>query len=89
MKNGNEYLLTAIDIGTSTALAVSLVARSADAVIRLVEDIVWTYRVPREILTDNGSEFRADKYLATLSRYKITSKRTSPGHPQTNGKVGG
>ena len=84
---GNEYLLTAIDFGTSTAIAVPLPARSAEAAIQLVEDIVWTYGVPRQILTDNGVEFRSDKYIATLTRYGIHPKRTSPGHPQTNGKV--
>jgi len=86
-KAGNEYLLTAIDFGTSTAIAVPLPKRSAEAAIQLVEDIVWTYGVPRQILTDNGAEFRSDRYLTTLTRYRIDPKWTSPGHPQTNGKV--
>ena len=45
-KGGNEYLLTAIDIGTSMALAIPLVAQSSDAVRQLVEDIVWSDGVP-------------------------------------------
>ena len=84
---GNKYLLTAIDYCTSTALAIPLIKRSAEAAKELMEQIIWTYGAPRFITTDNGSEFDSDEFMTYLKRYGIIRKPTSPGHPQLNGKV--
>jgi transposase InsO family protein len=84
---GNRYIITAIDYATSTAIAWALEERSAAVAIELLEDIVWTYGKPAEIITDNGEEFRSKEFQAALKRYNIQQNRTSPGHPQTNGKV--
>jgi len=43
---GNKYLLTAIDYCTSTALAIPLIKRSAEAAKELMEQIIWTYGAP-------------------------------------------
>jgi transposase InsO family protein len=53
----------------------------------MVEYIVWEYGKPTMMLSDNGQEFRSNLYLAKLNQYGIKPKRTTPGHPQTNGKV--
>ena len=82
-----EYLITAIDYCTSKTIAYPLTARSAEAAIEVLEEIVWTYGKPSEIITDNGEEFRSKKFQAVRKRYDIHHNRTSPGHPQTNGKV--
>jgi hypothetical protein len=55
--------------------------------IRLLEELIWTYGKPAEIITDNGGEFISDEFEAVLNRYAIKHNKTSPGHPQTNGKV--
>ena len=55
--------------------------------IEILEDIIWTYGKPVEIITDNGEEFRSKHFQAFIKRYNIHHNRTSPGHPQTNGKV--
>src|SRR4030095_617368 len=86
-KAGNMYLIVAVDYATSTAVAYALPERSAEAAIELLEELIWTYGLPKYVLTDNGSEFRSTRFQAALSRYGIQHKRTSPGHPQTNGKV--
>lgn len=86
-KSGNEYLITAIDYATSMGIAFATPERSADVAINLLEELIWTYGLPKYVLTDNGAEFRSTKFQAMLSRYGIQHKRTSPGHPQTNGKV--
>ena len=84
---GNRYIITAIDYATSCAIAKALKERSAAAAIEILEDIIWTYGKPVEIITDNGEEFRSKEFQAFLKRYGIHHNRTSPGHPQTNGKV--
>jgi len=86
-RSGNEYLITAIDLATSKAHAYPLAESSAEAVIDVLKELIWTYGLPKYVLTDNGSEFRSDTFEAALGRYGIKHKRTTPGHPQTNGKV--
>jgi len=83
----NRYLITAIDYATSAAIVHPIPARSSQVAIDLVEEIVWKYGAPLEILTDNGSEFTSDDFKAALERYGIASKKMTPGHPQSNGKV--
>jgi hypothetical protein len=58
-----------------------LEARSADSAAEMTEYIVWEYRKPTMMLSDNGQEFRSNLFLATLNRYGIKPKRTTLGHP--------
>ena len=82
---GNWCIITGIDYATSRAIAKALKEHSA--AIAILEEIIWTYGKPAEIITDNGEEFRSKEFQAFLKRYGIHHNRTSPGHPQTNGKV--
>ena len=84
---GNRYVITAIEYTTSRAIAWPIKNRSADIAVKLLDDILWTYGKPEEVFTDNGSEFILEEFMAALKRYGIKPKHTSPGHPQTNGKV--
>ena len=84
---GNEYLITAIDYATSKALAYPLEQRSAESAVELLKEIVWTFGLPKKIISDNGQEFISDEFQAARRRFGIKHKRTTPGHPQTNGKV--
>jgi Integrase core domain/Zinc knuckle len=84
---GMEYLITAIEYSMSKAIAYPIEKRSAQAAIEVLEEIIWVYGKPSEIITDNGEEFRSKEFKAVTKRYGIKVKHTSPGHPQTNGKV--
>lgn len=66
-KSGNEYLITAIEYVTSMGIAFAVPERSTDVAINLLEEIIWTYELPKYILTDNGAEFRSTKFQAMLS----------------------
>jgi len=83
---GNAYLITAIDYGTSTALAWPIPARNMGVALEMIEHIVWTYGKPETVFTDNGSEF-GDECNSAPNRYSIVHKYTTSAHPQTNGKV--
>jgi transposase InsO family protein len=85
--NGNKYLLTAIDLATSKAYARAHPERSGAAAVELLKHIIYECGKPSEILTDNGEEFRGSEFEAFVKRYHIRHNYTSPGHPQTNGKV--
>jgi len=86
-KHGNRYLITAIDYCTGKAFAYPLPQRSHEAAIELLEDIIWTYGKPAQVVHDNGEEFKCKEFQAVCKRYGIRSRPTTPGHPQTNGKV--
>lgn len=69
------------------AIAWPIKSRSADIAVKLLDEIVWTFGKPEQVLADNGAEFVSDEFTTALKRYGIKPKHTSPGHPQTNGKV--
>jgi len=64
--DGNRYIITAIDYATSRAIARALKQRSAAAAIQILEEIIWTYGKPAEIITDNGEEFRSKEFQAFI-----------------------
>ena len=59
-----------------------------DIVLRRAHEkwINGTDLTPR-LITDNGSQFIAKDYKMTLRQLGIKHTRTSPGHPQSNGKI--
>jgi transposase InsO family protein len=86
-EKGNKHLLTAVDLATTKAFAIPLPEKSGSAAVDMMRKIIYECGKPLEILTDNGEEFRGSEFEAYLAKYKIKHLYTSPGHPQTNGKV--
>ena len=84
---GNCYLITAIDYSTAKAIVYPLPARTTQAAVDVIEEIVWTYGAPTQITMDNGAEFDSNEFRSILRRYGIKRVPTTPGHPQFNGKV--
>jgi transposase InsO family protein len=85
--SGNRYLLTAMDHGTDFVYADAISNRSQDAVIALLRRIISVHGKPLEVLTDNGEEFLSYRVQNFLHRLSINHLRTSPYHPQTNGRL--
>jgi hypothetical protein len=86
-EEGNKYVITAVDFATSKAYARAYPRRSGAAAVEMVKHIIYECGKPSEILSDNGEEFRGSEFESFLAKYKIRHSYTSPGHPQTNGKV--
>ena len=86
-KNGNRYLLTAMDLGTDWTIAQAIPKRSSEAVAVMLQYIVTTYGKPLAVLTDNGEEFLSYQVQNVLRRLKIQHNHTTPYHPQTNGRL--
>ena len=86
-KSGNRYVLVICDYATRYLEAIPL--RSIDAE-HIAEELIKVFArvgVPREILTDQGSNFTS-RLLAELYRLlHVHPIRTSPYHPQTDGLV--
>lgn len=87
-KNGNKYLLTCVDHLTGWAEAIPLPFKTNEAVWNaFTAHIVSRYGLPAVIVTDNGGEFTATKWREWLRECGVEHRRTTPYHPQCNGKV--
>ncbi|KAL5516825.1 hypothetical protein EMCRGX_G002246 [Ephydatia muelleri] len=86
-KAGHRYILVLCDYATRYPEAIAL--RSIDAE-HIAEELIKLFSrvgVPKEILTDQGSNFTS-QLLAELYRLLgVKGIRTSPYHPQTDGLV--
>lgn len=43
--------------------------------------------MPREIVTNQGTQFTSNLVKAIIEQYKIKHRKSSPYHPQANGQV--
>ena len=84
---GHKYILTVIDLATRYPEAVAL--RNIDT-ITIAESLVEVFcrvGVPREILSDRGSQFKSDLMSEIHRLLSIKALYTSPYHAACNGTV--
>jgi transposase InsO family protein len=92
---GTVWQLTAIDVASSYAWAELVVCRSGQP--NAVQTSRLVCRVARElraadwrlerVLTDNGQEFRAERFRRAIAVHAVRITRIRAGRPQTNGHV--
>ena len=76
--NGHEYILVAIDYFTKWVQAASYSVLKAKHVARLIENnIIYRYRVPKEIISDNVSHFKGE-VRTIMELYNIEHHKSSP-----------
>ena len=86
-RSGNKYILVICDYATRYPEAIPL--RSIDAE-HIAEELVKVFSrvgVPKEILTDQGSNFTSQLLAEVYRLLHIQPIKTSPYHPQTDGLV--
>jgi len=86
------YKITVVDDHSNHRLASRLSWEATGATVaRVLEDTIWKYGSPGELLSDNGARFRGRKGGETKDvgrlcrRYGIRQVFTSPNYPQTIG----
>ena len=82
---GNRYILTLVDYGTRFPKAVPLSNIETERVAEALVDIFCRVGVPREMLSDMGTQFTSglmSKVSCLVSRKHLT---TTPYHPICNG----
>ena len=86
--SGARYIMTCIDHYDGWAEAYPLVRKTNEAVWeRLRNEYIPRFSVPEVILTDQGSEFKGQEFKQWLEGMGIEHRRTSPYHPQSNGRT--
>ena len=84
---GHKYILVIYDYATQYPEAVPLRTCDAEAVAEELVKLFSQVGIPKETLTDQGTNF-ISQLLAELYRLlNIHSIRTTPYHPQTDGLV--
>jgi transposase InsO family protein len=59
----------------------------AEQAVTFFTDIIYRFRVPNSIITDNGSQFTGRKFLEFCDKFHIRVDWAAVVHPQTNGQV--
>jgi transposase InsO family protein len=86
-KHGWKWILTLIDHCTGWPIAVPMKeATSTNIAEVILRDVITPFGLPREFLTDRGSNFLSNGLLKFLSAGNIKKLNTSGYHPRTNGK---
>jgi transposase InsO family protein len=61
--------------------------QDSTAAINFIKSIVFRFRVPHSIITDNGTNFTSKKFKSYYESLGIKLKFASVAHPKTNGQV--
>ncbi|XP_072022821.1 uncharacterized protein [Amphiura filiformis] len=83
----NRYIITIVDYATRYPEAVALAHIDTKTVAEALLDIYSRVGIPREILTDNGSQFISDVMKEVSRLLSIKHLTSSPYHPICNGLV--
>ena len=86
-EKGHKYILTLIDVATRYPEAVPLKDISSVSVANALFEIFSRLGFPKEILSDQGTQFNSELMKQFHQLCGCKGIRTSPYHPQANGTV--
>ena len=82
--NGHEYILVTIDYFTEwVEVAFYSMLKAKHVAWFLENNIICWFRVPQEIISNNGSQFEGEVWRV-MEKYGIEHHKSSPYQPQTN-----
>lgn len=85
---GNRYILTIIDHHSGWGEAYPIKNKTNHSVwTAFANNFIPRHGIPEILITDNGKEFTAKAWCDYLKEIGIDHRRTTPVHPQSNGKV--
>ena len=84
---GNRYILVIVDYATRYPEAVPLKSIEAEKVAEALWGVWSRVGIPREILSDQGTQFMSNVMAEVNRLLAIDGKCTTPYHPQCNGLV--
>ena len=86
-RSGNKYVLVIMDYATKWPKAFPLRNITSETIIECLIEVTSRLGVPKEVLSDNGTNFVSTMMRQFCDRTGIHQIKTSPYHPQTDGMV--
>ncbi len=86
-KTGHQYILTVMCCATRYAEAIPLRSIKAPLIVKELVKFCTTFGLPREIQTDQGSNFTSKVFAQTLTELGVTHKMSSAYHPESQGAL--
>jgi transposase InsO family protein len=80
-------MLVAVDKFTKWVEAAPVTTQDSTAAINFIKSIVFCFRVPHSIITDNGTNFTSKDFKSYCESMGIKLKFASIAHPKTNGQA--
>jgi transposase InsO family protein len=80
-------MLVTVDKFTKWVEAAPVTTQDSTAAISFIKSIVFCFRVPHSIITDNGMNFTSKEFRSYCESMGIKLKFASVAHPKTNGQV--
>ncbi|XP_061184347.1 uncharacterized protein LOC133192347 [Saccostrea echinata] len=84
---GNRYILTVVDFATRYPEAIALKGIDTERVAEALVDVFCRVGVPKEMLTDIGTQFTSELMTEVSRLLSIRQLTTTPYHPMCNGLV--
>lgn len=83
-----KFLIVAIDYFSKWVEAEALRTITGTEVMKFLwQNICCRYGVPRDLISDNGTQFSSKRIRKWCTDMRITQRFTSVAHPQSNGQV--
>ena len=86
-RSGNKYVLVIMDYATKWPEAFPLRNITSETIIECLIEVTSRLGVPKEVLSNNGTNFVSTMMRQFCDRTGIHQIKTSPYHPQTDGMV--
>ncbi|XP_065939370.1 uncharacterized protein [Magallana gigas] len=86
-KRGNQYILVMCDYATKYPEAIPLRSQDAEVVAEAMMEVFTRLGVPKEILSDQGTNFMSSLITELCKLLSIRKLNTTPYHSQANGLV--
>nr|GFA55767.1 reverse transcriptase domain-containing protein [Tanacetum cinerariifolium] len=86
-RQGNKYILVAVDYLSKWVEAKALPTNDARVVVKFLKHLFSRFGTPKAIISDRGTHFCNDQFSRVMAMYGVTHRLSTAYHPQTSGQV--